>query len=678
MQSETVSPTGSSKNLVQGSKLFGNPKQPPKYSVPLQVNQMNYICADPTVMRGWLTVMDMFAVLGGAASHFGGPSALMEILSSLHAIVFADAEQKKKNWHELYHVVNDAGHCENAFYTIKANYEVAGLNFEKLKQFRSMKSPLTGHGEVHCFPEGVLLSNGPLGSAFPQAQGLAMADRKTGNDRTTITVISDGACMEGEAKESMAAIPGLAQKGLLNPFCLIISDNNTKLSGRIDQESFAMKPTFDSLTALGWKVILLENGHDLKACAQTLLLALETAKENPLQPVAIHARTIKGFGTKKTAESASGGHGFPLKKVSEMKAFLEEIFAGQTLPADILQSLNELEAVEAVKKSDDPGEKIQVGISNAMVRSRKNGIPVVSITSDLPGSTGVAGFRKEFPKDSYDVGIAESNMVSTASGFSKMGYVPVVDTFAQFGVTKGALPLTMANLSLAPVIAVYSHTGFQDAADGASHQALGYLGMTCSIPHTKVVVLSSSDEADALMTQAISDFHAAQLKGETPDSVIFFLGRENFPKNYGSQLSYQMNRSQIVLDQTTSSSAVKKIGIYCTGSLVKEGLKAAEELTRKNIQCCVVNASSMKPFDEQTLKAVHEKVGGNFITVDDHQTVGGLASLFSLSAHRLGLKINLKCLGVENQFGRSSYTAAELYHQHGIDADGVVKAALSF
>src|SRR5690606_29012469 len=126
------------------------------------------------------------------------------------------------------------------------------------------------------------------------------------------------------------------------------------------------------------------------------------------------------------------------------------------------------------KESAEKSEKIQNGVSSALIRARKEGLPLVSVTSDLPGSTGVANFRKEFPDDSFDVGVAEANMFSVAAGMSKCGYIPVVDTFAQFGVTKGALPLTMAALSEAPIIAILSHTGFQDAADGASHQALTY------------------------------------------------------------------------------------------------------------------------------------------------------------------------------------------------------------
>lgn len=171
------------------TKLFGNPKQDPKYAISLETGRGVVKVSDPRAMRSWIALMDMFAVHGGAASHFGGPSALVELLSTLHAWMFEDAKKSEKTWNELYHLINDAGHCENAFYALKANYNVAGINFNDLKKFRSIESPLTGHGEVHCFPEGVFLSNGPLGSAFPQSQGLAMADKKLGNSRVTVSII---------------------------------------------------------------------------------------------------------------------------------------------------------------------------------------------------------------------------------------------------------------------------------------------------------------------------------------------------------------------------------------------------------------------------------------------------------------------------------------------------------
>src|SRR5205823_1540014 len=126
--------------------------------------------------------------------------------------------KKNLQWHQLFHLLNDAGHCENGLFALKANYGFADLSLDALKGFRSIQSQLTGHGEAHLFPEAVYLSNGPLGSCIPQSQGLAFADHLAGKDRVTITAISDGGCMEGEAREALVAIPGLAAHGKMNPY----------------------------------------------------------------------------------------------------------------------------------------------------------------------------------------------------------------------------------------------------------------------------------------------------------------------------------------------------------------------------------------------------------------------------------------------------------------------------
>ena len=139
-------------------------------------------------------------------------------------------------------------------------------------------------------------------------------------------------------------------------------------------------------------------------------------------------------------------------------------------------------------------------------------------------------FKKLIPEKTFDVGVAESNMVSMASGFSNNGFIPVVDTFYQFGVTKGSLPLIMANINQTPIVAIFSHTGFQDAADGASHQSTTYISAVTSIPNTKVFNLSCSSQAEQIIKQELQDFHQATENDETPKSLIFFLGRESFLK----------------------------------------------------------------------------------------------------------------------------------------------------
>lgn len=664
------------------NKLAGHENKTPQFAVTVQLqNGQKAQAADPKATRALVALMDMYAVLGGAACHYGGPAALADLMSALHAVVFKQAEVAQKNWYDVAHIVNDAGHCENGLYALKANYGMAGLDLNSLKKFRSLESGLTGHGEVHCFDQGVYLSNGPLGSAFPQSQGLALADKLSGQtSRTTVCVLSDGAAMEGEAKEAMSAIAGLAQKSLLAPYVLIISDNNTKLSGRIDQDSFSMAPTFNSLTALGWNVIKLENGNDLQACVNTIEQALQAAQKNPQQPVAIWAKTVKGIGTKKTADSASGGHGFPCKSPTELPEFLKEIYGADAVPALFGTWIEELISLEKAIKAaakPDTGEKIQVGISKAMVNAFKKGLPVVSVTSDLPGSTGVAGFRKEFPQASFDVGVAESNMISTAAGLSKQGYIPVVDTFAQFGVTKGALPITMAMLSEAPIIGVFSHTGFQDAADGASHQALSYMAMLATIPGVDLYSLSSSEEAEVLMTEVIEKFAQAKTSGQKAHSAIFFLGRENFPKTFKTEenkISYVAAKPQVLKDNTGLQ---KNVLILTTGSLVGEALQASEKLKQKNIGSLVVNQNCLNRIDIATLSSLLQKCGGHMVTVEDHQVLLGLGSFVSHQLAQAGVQFQVKSLGVQSQFGQSAYNAIELYRKHKMDSDSIVQVASS-
>jgi transketolase len=662
------------------SKLAGNPTQSLKYAVPARLKSGETLSLpDPKITRALVALMDMNAVLGGAASHYGGPAAFAEINSALYALVFHEAAKKSKQWHEIFHLVNDAGHCENGLYALKANYGFADLDFAKLRKFRSIESVLTGHGEAHLFPEGVWLSNGPLGSAFPQSQGLAMADALSGTDRLTITTISDGACMEGEARESLAAVPGLAKMGKLAPFVLVISDNNTKLSGRIDKESFSMAPSFNALAALGWNVLSLEDGHNLQKCVDTMEQAIELARSQPTQPVAVHVKTIKGIGTKKTAESSSGGHGFPLKSPTEMTEFLNEILEAAPMPAEFSSWVEELISEEksikaSATKSATPEEKMQTGISAAMIRARKAGHPVVSVTSDLPGSTGVAGFRKEFPQDSFDVGVAESNMISSAAGFSKSGYIPVVDTFAQFGVTKGALPLTMAMLSEAPMICVFSHTGFQDAADGASHQALSYFAMVSSIPGVDVYALSCSDEADALMTQTIEKFSADRRQGRTPVTTVFFLGRENFPKTYNPQVNFSLHKSQIVYE--SAESFEKAVTVIASGSLIPQAMAAVKSLEARKTGVVVVNPSVINKPDTVTLKKALARSQGRVVMVDDHQMIGGMNQMITFDLVKAGVPLKPRFLAVKETFGRSAYNAVDLYRLHGIDADSIVRAAL--
>jgi transketolase len=221
------------------------------------------------------------------------------------------------------------------------------------------------------------------------------------------------------------------------------------------------------------------------------------------------------------------------------------------------------------------------------------------------------------------------------------------------------------------MICVFSHTGFQDAADGASHQALCYLSMIGNIPDVDVYALTCSEEAEALMTAAIEKFAADRKAGKVPRSSVFFLGRENFPKNFGNS-EHSLTKAQIIKETAGKNS----VTIVAAGSMVGEGLKAASELATKGIGSIVVNPVCLNQIDISTFKSVLGKTSGRVLTVEDHQLNGGFSAYFAQAMSLSDTPMSLVSLGVHGEFGQSAYNAIELYQKHGIDSGSIVRNIL--
>lgn len=655
------------------NRLAPTPTQEPKYPVQVQNGAGKKITlADPVMTRALIALMDTHAVIGGAACHWGGPAALAEIMSAIHGLMFAE---KGRPWHEAYNFVNDAGHTENGVYALRAQYGFDGMTFEDLKKFRSIESKLTGHGESHLNPEGVFISNGPLGSGIPVAQGLALGDKLAKRDRLTFCVISDGACMEGEAKEAFAAIPGLASRNEINPFILIVSDNDTKLSGRISVDSFSMEPTFAAMAPLGWNVRHVKEGQNLEVVYQAVEQAIAEAKGDPRRPVCLWVKTIKGYGVKATEKSSSGGHGFPLKDGENIIPFVEEITGGAT-PPDLLKWAEALrqgwEAKQTEKKagsSKEKKEKVQAGFARAAIQAAQAGLPVVSISADLPGSTGIAAFQKAVPGRSFDIGVAEANMLSTCTGLAKAGFIPLADTFTQFGVTKGNLPLIMAALSQGPIVTAFTHAGFQDAADGASHEATTYFAAVSAIPHTLAIAVSCSNQAEALMLAAFQRIAQDVQTGKIGESALFFAGREDFPAQVGERpAGYPWGKATVLREG-------KDVVLVACGPMVPLALEAAEILAKGGTQATVIDNPFVNRPDLATIGAAVKAAGGKVVTVEDHQIVGGMGAMLLHGLVLAGVSCHAASIGMKGEFGRSAYSAGELYAHFGMGPKDIAAAA---
>ena len=101
------------------SRLASTPKNKPRYGVTVQLSSGEpLVIADPRATRAMVALMDMNALHGGAASHYGGPAAFAELMSAIHGLMYSTALKNGVEWYDAFNFVNDAGHTENGILCI--------------------------------------------------------------------------------------------------------------------------------------------------------------------------------------------------------------------------------------------------------------------------------------------------------------------------------------------------------------------------------------------------------------------------------------------------------------------------------------------------------------------------------------------------------------------------------
>ena len=283
----------------------------------------------------------------------------------------------------------------------------------------------------------------------------------------------------------------------------------------------------------------------------------------------------------------------------------------------------------------------------------------VVLDADLAASTQTGMFQKAYPDRFFDVGIAEQNLMSLAAGIAATGRVAFASSFAMFAAgrayeqIRNSIGYPHLNVKVAA-----SHAGISVGEDGATHQCNEDIALMRSIPGMTVVVPADDVEARAAVRAAY----------ETDGPFYLRLGRlavpvVNDPKTYRFELG-----KGVVLREGTD------LTIVACGLMVEAALKAADLLADKGVSAEVINIHTIKPIDDELLRASAAKTG-RVLTCEEHSIIGGLgdAVLSALSE----TPVPLRKLGVRDEFGYSG-PALELLHEFGLDAEGIVREAEDF
>ncbi len=279
---------------------------------------------------------------------------------------------------------------------------------------------------------------------------------------------------------------------------------------------------------------------------------------------------------------------------------------------------------------------------------------IVALDADLSGSTKTVKFGKEFPERFFNIGIAEQDMIGTAAGLALTGKVPFASTFAVFETGRAwdqiRLVVCYSNTN---VKLVATHGGITVGEDGASHQALEDITLMRALPNMTVIV-----PADAAETASVIKY-IADHKGP----VYVRLGRAKVPHVMPDDYSFQLGKAHVF-------HIGKDANIIAAGIMVDHACRAAEILSQEGIDAGVINMSTIKPLDEETLlsAAGSTKV---IVTAEEHSVIGGLGGAVCefLSEHH---PMPVKRVGVQDTFGCSG-SPDELLKLHGITADTIVE-----
>ncbi|GAA0125181.1 transketolase [Clostridium sp. ATCC 25772] len=230
-----------------------------------------------------------------ASGHPGGSLSSVEILTTLY---FNEMNIDPKNIHDPNRdrFVLSKGHAAPVLYSTLA--EKGFFEKEELMSLRKTGAMLQGHPNMNYVP-GVDMSTGSLGQGVSTAVGMALAGKIDEKSYRVYTVLGDGELQEGQVWE--AAMCAAHYK--LDNLTAFVDFNGLQIDGDISKV-MNPNPIADKFEAFGWNVLVLEDGHDLKAIKE----AIEKAKTVKGQPTMIVCKTVKGKGVS-FMENQAGWHG---------------------------------------------------------------------------------------------------------------------------------------------------------------------------------------------------------------------------------------------------------------------------------------------------------------------------------------------------------------------------------
>ena len=580
------------------------------------------------------------------AAGSGHPTSSLSATDLMTALMFGGFfrfDVKHPKYHNNDRLIFSKGHASPLFYALWA--VAGGFPKKELNTFRKFGSRLEGHPTMDFpFTE---VPTGSLGQGLSVGVGVALSAKRDKLPFKTYVLLGDSEVAEGSVWEAMQSASFYGLDNLVG-----IIDVNRLGQSRETAHGHDVRAYARKAAAFGWDVSVID-GHSLKE----VTAAFKKAQHAKGKPAMIVAKTFKGRGIS-FLENKPDWHGKTLK-ADELARALPELGEVDTSVTETLKRPRTIAAKKdashkAAAASYTKGDKVATrkAYGNALVRIRAKYPHMAVLDAEVSNSTYADGFKKQYPKDFFEMFIAEQNMAGVGLGLWRRGKVPFLSTFAAF-LTRAHDQIRMAQYAGAHMIFCGSHAGVSIGEDGASQMGLDDMAMFRSVMGSTVIYPSDAVSCEKLTEAAGGHDGVCYIRTTRQATPVIYAGDEQFPLG-GSK--------------TLRKSARDVATIVAAGITLHEALEAYEVLKKEGILVRVIDLYSVKPLDLKTLKKAAKETG-IIITVEDHHLEGGLGEAVASALAPYAGKV--VCLAVRKM--PRSGKPAELLEYEGISAAAIVK-----
>jgi len=280
---------------------------------------------------------------------------------------------------------------------------------------------------------------------------------------------------------------------------------------------------------------------------------------------------------------------------------------------------------------------------------------IVVVEADLMRASGSEVFLKKFPQRHFQVGVAEQNLIGVGAGLAASGKIPFVSTFANFASKRAC---DQASISAAynklNVKICGTYAGLTSTKNGGTHISVEDIAIFRSMPNMVVVVPADTVELREAM-KTIATYQGP---------VYLRMARGPMPRIFPENHKFALGKSSILSEGDDAT-------IISTGIMTYYALQAAKRLAAENINVKVINSSTIKPIDEETILEAAESTGA-LVTVENHNIMGGLGSAVAeIVVERK--PVPLKRIGIRDRFGETA-TLEWLLKNHKMAVPDIVDA----